>query len=288
MRLCVTHSVLSPTDPSAALSAARAWGFDGILLIGAHGHLDLAAGGAWVRRAGREKDGAVLAGLHAGVSFQGGLGEGAEGERSRVLAAIRAASDLGAELVVLSAGRHRGLRVRAMQENAEILSELAVEAAERHVRLAYENAGDLPGTVDLWHVCDAAGHPAVRACLNLGAAQRAGETVSLAAPRLAGMLSVVHLADARVDTGGGLSLGGVPFELLDVPRLIDVLKGLVFRGWLLVSPAAELDEASRAAAERAAAERLRAELAKPVVELSAYKGDKNAPRFAKPAAAAGP
>ena len=207
----------------------------------------------------------------------------------RVQDCIRLAAEIGYPFVGVGGSATPGgfTRVGALEQTARTLHSLATAAGEQGVTLLLENAGAFASTQDAWFLRDAADLPTLRLCLNLVNAYEAGDPPSVAIPRLAATTSVVHLGDGEVGSNGRIkrftTLGQ---GMLDIPYALELLKGLAYDGWLCVHwpnaarkqlpPADELLPA--------AAQYLRAELDKPPVELTAYKGDKNAPRFTERAA----
>ncbi|MBW7904225.1 MAG: sugar phosphate isomerase/epimerase [Phycisphaerae bacterium] len=287
MRICLSQFIDAPTEPSQVLSDVKAWGYDGVLVAAPHGVVDVGAANQWKERSGELRRlasglGLAIAGVHAGRSVHPTFSKARADELERVHGALQLAESLGAELVILTAPRLDAWRLRthALEQNAEALRRLAREAVGLRVLLAFENGGDLPASTDAWFVADSVGLPNLRACLNVAAAVRARESISLALPRMGAVLAAVHLAVRPGDDDDAVAWEGLAGGAVDIARLVDVLKGMAFRGWLVVSSSPAISTAARAHVALAAAAALRAELAKPVGELSAYKGDKHAPRFA--------
>ncbi|HMQ15735.1 MAG TPA: sugar phosphate isomerase/epimerase [Phycisphaerae bacterium] len=287
MRICLSQFIDAPTEPEQVLSGVKAWGYDGLLVAAPHGVVDVGAANQWKARSDELRRlaadlGLAIAGIHAGRSVQPSFRRAsAAGELERVHGALQLAKSLGAGLVILTAPRLDDWRLRthALEQNAEALRRLAREALGLRVAIAFENGGDLLASTDAWFVADSVGLPNLRACLNVAAAVGAGESMSLALPRMGAMLAAVHLAVRPGDEAAPVAWEGVPEGKNEIARLVDVLKGMAFRGWLVVSPSPELDAAAQTRVATAASAALRAELAKPVGELSAYKGDKHTPRF---------
>lgn len=162
--------------------------------------------------------------------------------------------------------------------------------ARTGVTLLVENAGDFPGSADLWLVVDGVEHPLVRAAWNQCNAMSLLERATNSIPRLGSKLGLVHVCDATFDDSGVLqeytSLGAGDTE---VARQIEILKGLVYSGYLVFEwPKLwinSLPAAADALPEAAAFLRERVDAKQAV--LTAYKGDKNAPRLATHPAAVG-
>lgn len=177
----------------------------------------------------------------------------------------------------------------ALSRIADALLTLVPLASRLGVTILVENSGDFAGSADLWFLMDAVAHPAVQCCWNQCSAMTLRERPTTSIPRLGGKIAMVHLCDAKVDSagvlGGYLPLGDGDVE---VRREIDLLKGLLFDGYLMFEwpklwiPALAAPET---ALPRTAAFLKEAIEAKQPI-LSAYKGDKNAPKFASRSATA--
>ena len=163
---------------------------------------------------------------------------------------------------------------------AKALTELASFAAAHRVTLLIENSGDFTDSPAMWYLVDAANSPAVKCCWNPMAARTRGERPTSSIPRLAAKIGLVHLTDAKFE---GRAFDGyvLPGQgSVEVPRLIQLLKGIGYRGYVcfdwpkLWNPG--LADADRALP--AAAEYLKPLIEEKPVPMTAYKGDKNAPR----------
>jgi sugar phosphate isomerase/epimerase len=177
----------------------------------------------------------------------------------------------------------------ALARVAEQLLSVAPLAAKFGVTLLVENGGDFPGSADIWFLLDAVSHPNVRCCWNQCHAMTIRERCTTSLPRLGGKIGLVHLCDADFDEQGvlleykPLGQGGA-----QCAKQIELLKGLVYSGYLifewpklwmesLPGPEAVLPNAAKF---------LQTQLEAKQPILSAYKGDKNAPKYAKPAGSA--
>lgn len=129
---------------------------------------------------------------------------------------------------------------------------------------------------DLWSLIDSVGDRRVGLWLDMHSLAAMGEPAGVAFKRLAQFLRVVSwpLDEIRRSLQSN--------DTAALSRAIEILKGLAFRGVIGVELSSDaLDDAESNATDAAAAIAfLRAELARPVVQLSAYKGDKHAPKFA--------
>lgn len=202
---------------------------------------------------------------------------------------IELAGELGASFVRVFGDEvpryeHRNA---TMLRVADALRDLAGVAAAHRTIILLENHGDFTGSRDLWFILDTVNHPAVRACWHPCHAQVAGDRPSLAIPRLGRRIALTHVVDGRFTPGGVLEGYALPGDgTVDLDLTIDLLRGIGYDGYL-VFEWPKLWMASLAAPEQAlpaAIARLNALLSRleSAKELTAYKGDKNAPRYAKP------
>ncbi len=178
-------------------------------------------------------------------------------------------------------------RDRVLMRIVDSLRPLTVEAAARGRTLLLENGGAFSNSSETWFVLDAVMHPSLRCCWDPIAAQAAGEAPGLSVPRLASRIAATHIADAVFARNGSLRGYILPGHgEFDLRRYLTLLRGvgseaaLIFR-WPggrqpgLPGPNEALPaylawiKAVQATMEQAP-------------ELSAYKGDKNAPRYAGP------
>ncbi len=287
MKIALSSALLPGLNFEQIVRRAGEWGYDGLMLVALHGHFEPAS--RWpvpaaldAARALCDENEVAIAAIHSSMSFCDRDEVALRGGSARVAAAIALAGQIGCPHVVVSGGRVVGRhRLRGVEQTAAVLQGLSEQAAAAGVRLLFENAGDLSSSQDAWHVADAAGSGTVGVLLDPLAAWRAGEPPSVSIPRLGGMLCIVRVADAAAGPDGrpaeptAPGLGG-----LGVARVVELLKGIAFRGWLCVDwPPEQTPELELEKVLPATAELLRSEIARPVVELSAYKGDKNAPRF---------
>ncbi len=173
-------------------------------------------------------------------------------------------------------------RYETLGRVTEALGDLARFAAQHKVTLLIENSGDLAASKDLWFLLDAVSHPALRACWNPVNGLSVGDRASVAIPRLSSRLGMVHVADATFD---GLSMQGYqPLGQgnLEVPQLLELLTGITYEGYLMLEWPKLWDASLADAAEflPQAIQYLRDLLNVERKPLSAYKGDKNAAKFA--------
>lgn len=165
---------------------------------------------------------------------------------------------------------------------AESLRELAQYAADHRVTILIENSGDFTDSNAMWYLVDAVSSPALRCLWNpLNAALRS-ERPTTSIPRLGARLGMIHISDGRFGPDGAFE-GYSPLGQgnMELPRIVQLLRGIRYRGHLCFDWP-KLWNPSLADPDRvfpAAAEYLRKLIDEKPVQLSAYKGDKYAPKF---------
>ena len=206
-------------------------------------------------------------------------------QKGIIIEFVELASRLGCPFVRLFAGevQRRDTSDKAFHRFVEGIRPLADTAAQRGVCLLVENGGDYRDSWSMWQLCDTVNHPAVRICWNQVSAMGVLEPATVSIPRLGTKMGIVHIGDARFDERGVL-LEHAPLGEGDVGvgRQIEILKGIGYGGYLMYEwPKLWVEGlAGPEAALPKAAEFLKAALAAKQPILSAYKGDKNAPKFA--------
>lgn len=214
-------------------------------------------------------------------------------QKAAIAETVGLAARLGCPFVRISAGRAQRLDTErlALSRIGQALTSLVPFLSRHGVTLLVENGGDFGGSHQLWHLIDAAGHPAIQVCWNQCRAMTTGERATIAIPRLSSKLGMVHLCDAAFDES---------FVLLDYKPLgegdteiahqIDLLKGIVYDRYLVFdSPTTQVESLPEAeSALPHAAEFMSACVDAKQAVLSAYKGDKQAPKMAPRLAATCP
>jgi sugar phosphate isomerase/epimerase len=206
-------------------------------------------------------------------------------QKGIILEFVELASRLGCPFVRLHAGevQKRDTSNKAFHRFVEGIKPVADAAAQQGVSLLVENGGDFRDSWSMWQLCDTVSHPAVRICWNQVSAMSVPEQASISVPRLGTKMALVHVGDARFDERGVLQ-EHVPLGEGDVnvAKQIELLKGINYQGYLVFEwPKLWVDAlAGPDIALPKAAEFLKAALAAKQPILSAYKGDKNAPKFA--------
>ncbi|MCG3138096.1 MAG: hypothetical protein HJJLKODD_01954 [Phycisphaerae bacterium] len=203
--------------------------------------------------------------------------------REQVRAYIELATKLHCPMIRLITGEVSvwSNRLATLQRQVDGLRDLVLEASRRGVMLLLENQGTLSSSRDIWFVMDALAHPALRASWNHVAGYHAGERPTLAVPRLGIRTQMVRLGDLQQPAGStatGCVLGAGELELA---RLLELLVGVGYDGWLLVDwPDSQLHaQPDPEPYLQQSLKFIREQLAIKREPLTAYKGDKNAPRY---------
>ncbi len=292
-------SLTCPTwNLQTIVTQASSLGFGGIELRGLCGELhlplvpELAADPQTVR-AMLEEQKVELVCLGASATLTAKDPREAARQKGAIVEFMELASRLGCPNVRVFLGEvgKRDNPRAALSRAAEALISLAPIASRLNVRILIENGGDFPSSADLWFVIDAVESPFVGACWNQCHAMTLGERPTTSIPRLGRKLGMIHLCDAAFDESGALleykPLGQGHAE---VGREIELLKGIVYDGYLMFEqPKLWVDSLPPPETTLpAAAKFIKDALAAKQPVLSAYKGDKNAPKFTSRSPASSP
>jgi len=290
MKIGFSTLVCPAWDLQTTVSQASALGFRGVELRGLHGELNLPMIPELTRHPQRVRDlfaehDVALVSLGCSATLASRSARTAARERDAMIEFVELASRLGCPNVRMFMGSvDRGDdRYRCLPRLIERLSAMTNVLSQTGVTLLVENGGDFTGSADLWFVIDGVGHPLVKAAWNQCHALVDRERATTSLPRLGGKLGLVHMCDATFDEFGILqNYTGLGEGDAEVPRQIEILKGLVFTGHLVFEwPKLWSDNLPTAeVALPAAAEFLNTQVEAKQAILSAYKGDKKAPRLA--------
>ncbi|MFQ5412687.1 MAG: sugar phosphate isomerase/epimerase family protein [Phycisphaerae bacterium] len=285
-------------DLATMVEKAREYGYEGIELRGLQGQMhlplapQLASNPAKVARLLRET-GVELICLATSAAFHMPDPKQVADNRAQVRETVELAGALecpfvrvfGAELPRLKLkllGYER--RETVLARIAEALRELAAHAAGHGVTILIENSGDFTDSTAMWYLVDAANSPAVKCCWNPLNARSRNERPTVSIPRLGAKIGLVRVGDAKFTEHGEFEGHALPGEgNLELPRLVQLLKGMGYGGYLCLDWP-KLWDASLADPDRAfpaAAAYLRPLLDEQPIVLTAYKGDKFAPKFAE-------
>lgn len=293
VKIAFSTSLFPNADADELLARAKSCRCDGLELTGLYGHVDLGPAAGAARDPAGFRGKVEAAGL-AVCALDSELAIGALPRRTlgaaldRGCEALSLARQLGAGAVIVhGAPRQPGIRLDAqLDQCVEAAGQLGREAEKAGVILAIETTGILARSENAWFVRDAADSDCVRICLNPLAARLAGDAPSVALKRLAGTLAVVRVAASRPTVQPPPATQA---QADDLPLMIELLKGVVYCGWITLGTANpdELEGADPDGVVAQCAAAIREVLERPPVELTAYKGDKNAPRFRPRKAGAG-
>jgi sugar phosphate isomerase/epimerase len=289
-------SLVAPSwDLETVVARAAEYGYDGVELRGLKGELHLPLVPALAAKPdairslfGNKKIELVC--LASSVTLGSRHRSEIARQKQALIETIELAGRLGCPAVRLFAGEVRRWDTQraALSRIAKALILLAPAAARHGVTLLVENGGDFPGSQEMWFLIDAVDHPAVRCCWNQAHARLIRERPTNSIPRLGYRVGLVHLCDADFDDQGVLQQykpigqGGA-----EIARQVELLRGIAYDGYL-VFEWPKLWVPTLPAPEQvlgATSKYLRERLAEKQPVLTAYKGDKNAPRFAVRAAA---
>lgn len=290
MKIGFSSAVSPGWDLETIVTQAGSIGFDGVELRGLQGemHLPLVAelaGRPDRVRAMCARNHVELVCLAASATLDSRRPQELARQKQVITEYIELAAELECPYVRLFAGEVQPWdhRRAALARIAEALISLVAVASKHGVTVLLENGGDFPGSDDLWFLIDAVEHLAVRGCWNQCHAMTVGERPTVSLPRLGNKIGMVHLCDAEFDEAGVL-LNYKPLGQghVEVARQIELLRGLVYDRYLIFDwPklwVAGLAEPETVLPQTATF--LRERIAQKQSILSAYKGDKHAPRLA--------
>lgn len=299
MKLACSNIACGDLDFATLLAKSQEWGYAGVEIKVLDGRFDLTSAPSLRRdpealRKQLAEHGQTLVALNTSLSFfQNSSAKLAEAKQ-KVREHIELAGSIGAlNVIVCGDVLPSGMSLStALEQTGAALRELAVVAAEHEVTLLIENIGDFASSRVAWMLHDAVRFPSLRVCWNQVHAQMLNEPPSLTIPRMGVSLGLVRVSDARfTDSGLVDAYVEVGKGQVGTERMIELLKGIAYDGWLCVDWP-RLWQPGLAPAEKVlpnAAKYLTEQLERKPIVLSAYKGDKNAPKFVsreEPAAAA--
>ncbi len=279
-------------DLPTLVMKAKEYGYQGIELRGLSGQMELplaselAASPA--RIAGLIRDtGVELVCLSSAASFHMPNPAEVAQNLATARAYIELAARLSCPMVRVFAGEiPRGKILYERRETvlgriANALRTLVPVAAENGVTVVVENGGDFSDSAALWYLVDAVDSPVVQCCWSPFAARSRMERPTISIPRLGTKIAMVHVCDGKFAANGGLESYATPGQGdLEIPRMVQLLKGIAYQGYLVVDWP-KLWVPSLAEADKvlpAAAKFLQPLINEKPLVMTAYKGDKNAPR----------
>ncbi len=197
---------------------------------------------------------------------------------------IDLAGKLGCAYVRMPLGAPQGRESldAAIPRQLSQLRRLADHAAQCDVTLLVSNTAGFPGSRALWTAVDGVTHPRLRCSWNPVIGLGMGERSTISIPRLGARIRMVQAADAEFDDTGRF-LGFCPIDegAVDWANTVDLLKGVVFDGYLMLDwPAAAAQRlADPHKTLPAALSHLLERIKHQEPPLSAYQKDKNAPNW---------
>ncbi len=279
-------------DLATVVMKAKEYGYQGIELRGVSGQMNLPLASELsaspAKIAGLIRDtGVELICLSSGASFHmAGSGEVAE-NLATAREYIELAGRLRCPMVRVFAGEiPKGKffyerRETVLGRIVDALRTLVPIAAEHGVTVVVENGGDFTDSASLWYIIDAVDSPLVQCCWSPFAARTRLERPTTSIPRLGSKIAMVHVCDGKFAANGGLDSYAVPGQGdMELQRLVQLLKGIAYQGYLVVDWP-KLWVPSLADADKvlpAAAKFLQPLINEKPIVMTAYKGDKNAPR----------
>jgi len=289
MKIGFSSLVAPGWNLNTLVTKAAEFGFDGIELRGLRGELhlpmipELTSDPKGVRKMLADQQ-IELVCLGSSVTLDSKDRRVVNRKKEELTEFIELAAQLGCPFVRMFTGEvQRFDNLQATQGRiAEALASVVPLAARYDVTVLVENGSDFPGSEALWFLIDAVDHPSVKCCWNQCHAMTTGERPTNSIPRLGSKIEMVHICDAAFDPSGVLTeytpLGEGNVE---IARQIELLKGLASDKYLMFEwPKMWVDSLPNAdVALPAVASYLRAHIDEKQPILSAYKGDKNAPRM---------
>lgn len=276
-------------DLQTIVTKAAEWGYQGVELRGLLGELhlplvpELAADPQRVRRLFDENN-VELVCLGSSATLDSKDQRELERQKGAIVEFVELAGKLGCPYVRIMAGevQPRDNERAALSRIAEALISLVPTLVRHKVTLLVENGGDFLGSQPLWFLVDAVAHPTVKACWSQCYGRAIRERATISIPRLGHKIGITHLCDAKF-TEEGLLTEYTPLGEGDVeiPRMIELLKGVVYRGYLMFEWPLLWDSSLTPpdAILPSTAEFLRERIEAKQEILSAYKGDKRPPKF---------
>ena len=298
MKIGFTSRVCPEWDLATIVSRAAEFGYDGVELGAVQGEVHLPAVKALTESPEAVKElfsrhNVELAALGTGETLDSWNDHEVSASRARVLEVIELAGRLACPYVRVPIGSvpKGDNRYRALSRIGSMFTMLASAAARHGVTLLIENGGDFVGSDDMWFVVDHVGHPAVAACWNPCPAMTRTERPTTSIPRLGRYLRAARICDGVFDVQGrfgGYRLPGTGD--VELPRMLDLLRGLLFRGYLFFDwPKAAVPDLPVAETVLPRVHgQVRTWIDTRAEVLAAYKGDKKAVRLNLPGSAAPP
>lgn len=289
MKIGFSSLVCPDWDLPTIVANAAAFKFDAVELRGLHGQLNLPAVPALAAEPETTKAlfaeaGVKLACLGSSASFTSSNPKEVAENQAQAREYIELAAALDCPAVRVFAGEvpRGGERHSTLARVGDALRQLAPFAARHRVEILVENQGDFSRSKDIWYLLDAVSQPGVKCCWNPAHGLIVNERPTISIPRLGKRISMVHVTDIKLAGPGELEAFVEPGTGdAEIERMIDLLRGVGFSGTLVFEwPklwTAGLPEPDKILPKVQAF--LTKCIKKESKPLTAYKGDKNAPKF---------
>jgi sugar phosphate isomerase/epimerase len=291
MKLAFSNMICPAWDFEKLAEAARRYGFAGVDLGPPSGHpqlfklLKTPADRDAVRQEFREA-GLQFACVSASDVLYSRDGEAVGSVIARIGEHLKLARELDCPFVrvfpgPVSSSEGEGLcrerRESRLARICDVVRAIVPHAVEHRVTVLVENAGEFVDSASVWQIVEAAGSPMVKCCWNPSAARHAKERSTTAIPRLSSKLGLVRLRLGEL-IAAAASTSAAPAVDVEIPRLIQLLKGIAYQGYLVVDLPGGGGSADPETTLPAAAAYLQKLLEEKPLVLTAYKGDKYRPR----------
>ncbi|UCF33608.1 MAG: sugar phosphate isomerase/epimerase [Phycisphaerales bacterium] len=289
MKIGFSSATCPQWDLKTMVEKAAEFGFDGLELNGVQSEVHLPHVSELADDSGQarnlfEKHNVQLVCLSCSATLDAKAERQLTEARARIVEYIELAGSHHCPFVRILPGRvqRRDHHRIALSRIAEAIRSLVKPATEQKVTLLIENGDDFVTSDSLWFVVDAVNHPAVRCCWNQCTALLEAERPTKSIPRLGQKLGLIHLCDGEYKNDRRLlTYTALGEGRAEIARQIEILKGIAYSGYLMASwpknQIAALQEPEEALPK--AAEYLRQRLNEEQTVLTAYKGDKNAPKY---------
>lgn len=289
MRYILGNGPFESMSPDDFLAFAGAAGYSGILVHGPYGLPEVGPWGAWLQTPDLMSAACALAnvdiaGLHLGpIDAHNARSAGAL--RGRLERGLAIAGGANCSTVLLGGdGPRIASAGNIVAHSLGAIAAVLPLAAQAGIQILLGPGGAIRDNKMLWNLHDGLSSRAIGLWLDPLQARLFGEPASISIKRLARGLRWVSLCDGAIDESNDSVKHTVAGQGdADVALSINLLRGLAYDGTIAVDyPAAASGLADRDALPKQSLDFIKGEFARVPVQLTAYKGDKNAPKFRLP------